>query len=548
MREAITRGLSYDPSERWPSIDDLRAALTARPDATVAMPTPNRPRRRVGVVVAVAAVGVVGLAATVIALASRGSTKSEPPVAPPVAPAVAAIVPTQDASIAPVPMVVLLPAPIDGGAAAIDGGAAPAEPMGKLRDRARLALIRKTVHDLGYEGFNLPRLDAAPEAVQHTLEQQLATAKGAEAGIARVKLGMTLRRRGDCSAADAAWKKAVATLGRHGPTGVWVGRAHTGLALCALERGDVATSDDETRAGWGLDEDGEGTELHLISAIDTYELDGKDHASLFVDDIMKSDRFPVVKKLMEQWLAGIGWKWVDMQAEIREDIRREQAEKKAAAAPADAGVDLAAAATGVPFAVAPLPPPVARAIPPKLPAATVGDPGHLPVLRATIRDLGYLGVSPAAIDDAPEARQREAEERVASVPAGMPQAAARYDLAMVMRRRGDCGHAIAMWTEAIAVFDQDKVGKVLSARARFGIALCDLADGNGDAAKDLLARAWSDGGEKREIEFVMALAAYERGERPLAQRLMISADHDGGPDVKAALKTWLAGTGLTLMP
>ena len=237
-------------------------------------------------------------------------------------------------------------------------------------------------------------------------------------------------------------------------------------------------------------------------------------------------------------------------SELQDKIQHDDAEKKAAKLTAGANLDAGVvrdAASEVPFTVAPLPPPVPRPIPPRLPAATVGDPGHLPVLRATIRDLGYVGVAVAAIDKDPEGSQRDAEQRVASVPAGMPQASAKYDLAMIMRRRGDCNHAFATWTEALEVFDHDKLGKSLAARARFGMALCELADGNGYAAKDMLARAWNDG-DQPQIKLAMALAAYERGERPLAQAMMITADHEGGVNVQAALKTWLAGTGLTLLP
>ncbi len=542
VRDAIGRGLAFDAADRWPSLDDMLATFTAiAPDTTVAMPTARRlrPRRRGGVVIAVAAVGVVALAATVFAVATRGSTT---PDSPPVAPAVAAITPTHDGGVAPVPVV----PPVDAGAA-VDAGAGAVQPAAQLHDRARLALIRKTVHDLGYDGIDVTQLGA----LRHRLDQKLATSQGIEAAIARVQLGMMLRRQGDCSGADAAWQKAIPGLVHNPATKTWVGRAHTGLALCALERGDMGAADDEAQAGWGLG-DSEDPELHLISAIATYELDGKGHASSFVEDIMTSDRFPMVKKLMKQWLAGVGWKWDDEMAEVGEKVSRADAAAKAAATAAagantDAGVAHDAAAGEMPFAVAPLPPPVPRVIPPKLPAATVGDPGHLPVLRSTIRDLGYIGVNLAATDKDPEASQGDAEQRVASLPAGMPQASAKYDLAMIMRRRGDCAHALATWTDALQVFDHDKLGKALAARSRFGIALCDLADGNGYAAKDMLARAWLDG-DQLQIKFAMALAAYERGERPVAQAMMIAAEHEGGMNVEAALKTWLAGTGLTLMP
>ncbi len=551
VRDAIGRGLLFDAADRWPSLDGLLGVLSdLGPDATVAMATvdPPRRRRRLGVVIAGAAIGAVALAATVIALAARGSTNSDSRQTQSLA-AVAAITPTRDAEVAAAAVVLPPATVIDGVAAPIDAGAVPAEPDGSLRDRARLALIRKTVHDLGYVGLDLARLDAAPEVVRRTLDQKLATAQGVDAAIARVQLGMTLRRGGDCSAADAAWKKAVAGLARHGATAIWVARGHTGLALCALERGDMETADDQAKAGWGLG-DGDDPELHLVSAIATYELDGKGHAELFVNDIMSSTQSPAVKRLTEQWLAGVGWKFVSLDESV-EKVRRETAAdaaaKTVAVAKPDAGIGHGAAPGEMPFSVAPLPPPVPRAIPPRLPAATVGDPGHLPVLRATIRDLGYIGVDVAAIDKAPERSQREAEQRVASMPAGGPRASAEYDLAMIMRRRGDCNHALVTWTEALEVFDHDKLGKVLAARSRFGIALCDLADGNGFAAKDMLGRAWLDG-DQRQIKFAMALAAYERGERPLAQAMMIAAEHEGGTNVNAALKTWLAGTGLTLMP
>jgi serine/threonine-protein kinase len=254
LRAATTRGLSFDPANRFPSMTPLLAALDR-----VARPL------RVGVVGAVAAGMLVASAVTAAVATSRGD---DAPTTGARVPIVAAATPAPDAAAtiarelaAPVPVPVPVPAPVgvDAGVPAerarpvrIAADAAPAlvhahgvdagapdhayYPHDKV-DPAHLAAVRAAIGGLGYGA-----LDVDSKAARAQVEATRADG-GEPFAIAQVELGMALRRDGDCGRARATWMNAIPILKHGGQEALaWSGRAYLGEGLCQLAAGNAAAA------------------------------------------------------------------------------------------------------------------------------------------------------------------------------------------------------------------------------------------------------------------------------------------------------------------
>ncbi len=173
-----------------------------------------------------------------------------------------------------------------------------------------------------------------------------------------------------------------------------------------------------------------------------------------------------------------------------------------------------------------------------LPAAKPGDPAHLPAVRAALADLGYTGFNP----DAPPASLDDTDPVQA------------IQIAMIKRRKGDCGLASTMWASAIdalpkAGTDEQEQWK---ARAYLGRALCALGAGKPQDAMDLSMRAWvhGDQGQVTALQafarYDLAVAANDYDGKNEAYARLLNTEHIKDATVHHALALWLDGLGLGL--
>jgi hypothetical protein len=195
---------------------------------------------------------------------------------------------------------------------------------------------------------------------------------------------------------------------------------------------------------------------------------------------------------------------------------REAVEKSAA----DAANDAVARAQGLN---------VERPTSKNLPEAQVGHPGHLPLVRAAIKDLGYDGFDPKFKED--------------TNATGVERAIAQVKLGQLKRRGGDCAAATALWEQALETIKNTET--TWAARAWLGRSLCALGSGKADDAFEFVTHAWLHG-NRDEVSLVMGFATYEKGDKNGAYAMLLTADRLPNPKVKAALKTWLDGMGFTL--
>jgi serine/threonine-protein kinase len=179
------------------------------------------------------------------------------------------------------------------------------------------------------------------------------------------------------------------------------------------------------------------------------------------------------------------------------------------------------------------------------PVAQPSDPGHLAVVRAAIRDLGYDGFELGKVADL----AREAKAEAASddrVTAGI----ALVKLGLVARRTGDCTAAASQFDAAdkqLKPQDPDDV-QTWRARAALSRALCEIGAGKSDLAHSTINYAWvhGSGNTRDEIALAMGFIAYELGDKNLAYAQLLTAERKPSPRVQAALKAWLDGLGLGL--
>jgi predicted Ser/Thr protein kinase len=335
VRAAVTRGLSYDPTERYPSLTVLLAELRAA----------ARGRSHAGVIAgALAVLGSTGIVIGLLAAKSSPHTPAagsavatlDPAAASgqPVAPADAALAPAPVLDGAPPPIALL---PADAGTAPAklvvpprptrvthdqattgggsDIGFAPPEndvtkdyqalrtAAAKVGDPSHLPLVRKTLAGLGYEGIDLRALDADPAAMQKSLEAEVAAATDdATKGIALVKLAMLKRRHGDCAAAEDLIHASKVTS-RDGDAGkLWHARSSFVFALCEVGQGQ---SEDAYSVIMAATLAGPQDEVGFVMAIIEYELANRQDAHTRMIAASHSTN-PRVRAALKIWLDGTG--------------------------------------------------------------------------------------------------------------------------------------------------------------------------------------------------------------------------------------------------
>jgi hypothetical protein len=347
VRAVITRGLSYDPDERFASLDALLEALAAATPADVA--AKREPRWHVALAILAVLGGVSGVVAYVT------SRRHDPATDKPAAPAllhdtvavadasVTAPVQTPDAALAvaaPVDAGIEVArtiahdagahprvatgsaaaatrgsAPVSGsplsGAAISTGSAAPNTPGGPLvldgpttkhlpaakpGDPAHLPAVRAALRDLGYTGFD-------PDHPPANLDES--------DPIQAIQLGLVERRHGNCTAASAHWEAALAAMKKLGSDDeeAWKARAWLGRGLCSLAAGNAQDAWDQVSRAWVH---GDRPQIQLVMAFAKYDLavaandyDGKNVAYGL---LLTAEHLPdkTVHAALARWLDGLG--------------------------------------------------------------------------------------------------------------------------------------------------------------------------------------------------------------------------------------------------
>jgi hypothetical protein len=268
VRAVVNRGLSYDPSDRFATMQDLMRELRAPPAAETVAVRARDPKWIVMLLV----LAVLGSVAGIVAYVSSRKSPTRQVAATPVArdAAVPVAVPSVavPADAAPPAIAVEVPA-VDAGvmmtvkkqrdagvdAAAIQVAATPPGPApGSLPTNAppgtsptwgpysdawqktkagTMAAIRAAVKDVGYDGLGT--------ATKAELQKLVDQANGTDRAIAQTQLGMLLRRTGDCKGADPLFVEAIKALPPFDPKDLAQWRARAGMArtLCTLGAGKV---------------------------------------------------------------------------------------------------------------------------------------------------------------------------------------------------------------------------------------------------------------------------------------------------------------------
>ncbi len=176
------------------------------------------------------------------------------------------------------------------------------------------------------------------------------------------------------------------------------------------------------------------------------------------------------------------------------------------------------------------------------PAASVGGPGHLDVVRDAIRDLGYDMVDVDHLDVAALATAHDQAH-------GRDMLIVGVKLGLAKRRHGDCDAAAPLFAAATAnntgipwASDPDSAW---NARAWFSVGLCELAAGDLARGRDAVNKSWVSGNQI-EVQVVLAILQYEAGEQKVAHAMFQQASRTDNARVRAAVQRWLAGTGLKL--
>jgi serine/threonine-protein kinase len=333
VRAVVTRGLSYDPDERFTSLDALLDALAA------ATPGEAAPAPRWHLALAILAV-LGGLSGVVAYVTSRrhdpATDKPALPVAIAVPDAGVVRVVVPDASLAVAASVdaaaevavrdagahvatahVARPAVgsgsrtppasgsaaispgtpnTPGGALVLDGPTTKHLPAAKPGDPAHLPAVRAALKDLGYTGFDV---DHAPANLDE------------DDPIQAIQLGLVERRHGNCTGATAHWEAALAALKKLGSDEeeAWKARAWLGRGLCSLAAGDAQAAWDQVSRAWVH---GDQPQIQLVMAFAKYDLavaandyDGKNVAyGLLLTAEHLPDR--TVHTALARWLDGLG--------------------------------------------------------------------------------------------------------------------------------------------------------------------------------------------------------------------------------------------------
>ena len=132
-------------------------------------------------------------------------------------------------------------------------------------------------------------------------------------------------------------------------------------------------------------------------------------------------------------------------------------------------------------------------------------------------------------------------------------------LGHVARRRGDCGTAIARYTDALATrvdirpgHAQQETNFLWRGRAHFGRALCVLDAGDLSGPVKDLERAnmigWGQGGQTQltEIALVWGIRSFSMGDRQAAFLRLQNIHVRGDERTDRALDAWLHAVGWSL--
>jgi hypothetical protein len=338
VRAVVTRGLSYDPDERFPTLEALLDALAAASPAEPA-PASKEPRWPI----ALAALAVLGGISGVVAYVT--SRRHDPATDKPAPPAVLAAARDAAVDVLPPPPLSIDAAqqaaavPVDAstkavahvatraatitrgsagsaamstGSAAMSVGSPPPNtpggplladgpstkhlPAAKPGDPAHLPAVRAALKDLGYTGFDV---DHAPSDLD---ESDL---------IQAIQLGLVERRHGNCTGATAHWEAALGALKKLGSDEeeAWKARAWLGRGLCSLAAGRAQDAWDQVSHAWVH---GDRPQIQLVMAFAKYDLavaanddDGKNVAyGLLLTAEHLHDR--TVHAALAIWLDGLG--------------------------------------------------------------------------------------------------------------------------------------------------------------------------------------------------------------------------------------------------
>ena len=352
VRDSITRGLSYDPDERYLSIEALMAAIKP-------IGRQRRPWLALGAGLVVV-VGVAGALALALGLARRDTPVTPMPeageltrniehraaepiaarntdataaiphaishlddasveprsaadagavaVVPPVHPGVVRSLPHAPADVGvlhAVPVArdadvgIVFPAPENDPRKDYNALRTPAATVG---DPAHLAAVRATLKNLGYDGVDLGALDRDPAGSQRALETELGAQSGDEAEITRIKLAIVKRRRGDCDGATQLWQATKLAWNSPDPGVTWFARAHLGIALCMLAAGQASAAYDAVTLGL---QHGNRDEALMVMAIAMYDQGKRESAHGFLIGVSRSAN-PRVLAALKIWLDATG--------------------------------------------------------------------------------------------------------------------------------------------------------------------------------------------------------------------------------------------------
>jgi predicted Ser/Thr protein kinase len=322
IRAAITRGLSYDATERFASMTELVAALRA-----VNVPV-TEPRWVIALLVLAVLGTVTGI---VVYFNSKREHRPQLAVARDAMPA---IVEPEIADAGPDNRVVVEappPPPVDAatiGNAGVDAGVVASVrrardagvqaavdatgppqltiqiPTSKKLPEAQpghpghLPIIRNVIKPLGYDAFD-------GSLTADALEKTIETSTGTDKAIAQARLGQLKRRNGDCAVANALWDEAIKALKFNGTDDEkqWNARAWIGRGLCALAAGKADDAFDYVTRAWV---NGNRDEVAFLMAMIKFEQGEKDVAyGMMLTSERSKD--PKVQAALKAWLDGLGF-------------------------------------------------------------------------------------------------------------------------------------------------------------------------------------------------------------------------------------------------
>jgi hypothetical protein len=167
--------------------------------------------------------------------------------------------------------------------------------------------------------------------------------------------------------------------------------------------------------------------------------------------------------------------------------------------------------------------------------------GKLDVVRDAVKAVGYDGFDPSW--------KKDDLQKTIDSASGAEKAIAQVKLGLLLRKAGDCKGASAQFQPAIKVlrpFDDPTEGQ-WRGRAAVARALCTLASGDPQLARAHILDAINT--FPGEIQLVHGISQFEDGaDRALSYAHLITAAKQGNATVKAAVKTYLDGYGLSLGP